>query len=139
MVEYTKEDVIQHRKDWVSALRSGQYKQGRGYLRSKNNEYCCLGVACELAGVEAVLSLRDRDEEEDEDTYYYGDVYDVNNSMLLPIDVISYYGLTDCEGSYSDNNESFHSLVMENDEHFLNFNEIADIVEKEPKGLFVNV
>ena len=32
---------------WVEALRSGQYKQGQGCLRT-NNAYCCLGVLCEL-------------------------------------------------------------------------------------------
>lgn len=31
----------------VAALRSGEYKQDRGYLRTKRG-YCCLGVACDL-------------------------------------------------------------------------------------------
>lgn len=33
---------------WVAALRSGQYKQGVGRLRSARNEFCCLGVLCNL-------------------------------------------------------------------------------------------
>lgn len=33
---------------WVNALRSGEYKQGRGRLRTENNEFCCLGVLCNL-------------------------------------------------------------------------------------------
>lgn len=32
---------------WVKALRSGEYKQGRHYLRS-NEHFCCLGVLCNL-------------------------------------------------------------------------------------------
>ncbi len=32
---------------WVAALRSGEYEQGIGKLRS-NNSYCCLGVLCDL-------------------------------------------------------------------------------------------
>ena len=32
---------------WVTALRSGEYKQGRRNLRL-NNEFCCLGVLCEI-------------------------------------------------------------------------------------------
>ena len=38
---------------WIKSLRSGDYKQGRGglYNESKNN-YCCLGVACSMLGVE---------------------------------------------------------------------------------------
>jgi len=36
---------------WIEALRSGKYQQGRGQLYSINNDnYCCLGVACEVAG-----------------------------------------------------------------------------------------
>lgn len=33
---------------WVAALRSGEYKQGKGRLKNINNEYCCLGVLCAL-------------------------------------------------------------------------------------------
>jgi hypothetical protein len=37
------------KKKWVEALRSGDYKQGRGYLcNARTIEFCCLGVACEL-------------------------------------------------------------------------------------------
>lgn len=32
---------------WVAALRSGEFKQGREVLR-RGDEFCCLGVACEL-------------------------------------------------------------------------------------------
>lgn len=34
-------------KAWVEALRSGEYKQGKSFLR-QDNAYCCLGVACDL-------------------------------------------------------------------------------------------
>ena len=34
---------------WLVALRSGDYKQGIGYLR-KGDKYCCLGVAAEISG-----------------------------------------------------------------------------------------
>lgn len=36
------------KKEWVAALRSGKYQQGRGQLR-QHNEYCCLGVLCDIA------------------------------------------------------------------------------------------
>ena len=32
---------------WVSALRSGRFKQGKRYLRN-GDKYCCLGVLCSL-------------------------------------------------------------------------------------------
>ena len=40
---------------WVSALRSGEYKQGKGALCSINNEYCCLGVLSDLYAKEYEL------------------------------------------------------------------------------------
>lgn len=46
------------KRKWVAALRSGKYRQGNGYLKVKAQdengksvtEYCCLGVAGEIAG-----------------------------------------------------------------------------------------
>jgi hypothetical protein len=39
-------------RKWLKALRSGEFKQGKGYLASVDHRgsesYCCLGVACEL-------------------------------------------------------------------------------------------
>lgn len=32
---------------WVAALRSGEYEQGRNYLKGAEG-YCCLGVLCDL-------------------------------------------------------------------------------------------
>ena len=36
------------KKLWVEALTSGKYKQGRFGLRDPENEFCCLGVLCDL-------------------------------------------------------------------------------------------
>lgn len=36
------------KKDWVAALRSGDYLRGTGELRTKSNLFCCLGVLCNL-------------------------------------------------------------------------------------------
>lgn len=34
------------KRKWVTALRSGKYKQGRDFLHTRwNDTYCCLGVA----------------------------------------------------------------------------------------------
>ena len=32
---------------WITALESGTYAKGKGYLR-QTYKYCCLGVACDL-------------------------------------------------------------------------------------------
>jgi hypothetical protein len=33
---------------WVAALRSGEYKQGLGYLCDTDYNYCCLGVLTDI-------------------------------------------------------------------------------------------
>lgn len=38
------------KKRWVAALRSGEYKQGKSNLYI-DGKYCCLGVACIVAGM----------------------------------------------------------------------------------------
>lgn len=35
------------KEQWLAALRSGNFRQAKGYLRQDDN-YCCLGVACEM-------------------------------------------------------------------------------------------
>ena len=35
------------KKEWVEALRSGKFIQGRDLLRSRD-KHCCLGVLCEI-------------------------------------------------------------------------------------------
>lgn len=35
--------------EWVEALRSGEFEQGRQFLRTQGGEYCCLGVLSELS------------------------------------------------------------------------------------------
>jgi hypothetical protein len=43
------------KKLWVTALRSGEYTQGRGFLRELFDDKprdCCLGVLCDLFAIE---------------------------------------------------------------------------------------
>ncbi len=50
----------QLKKEWVAALRSGKYKHGVGRLHRVGweedapDEFCCLGVLCEVMGVEPI-------------------------------------------------------------------------------------
>lgn len=41
------------KRRWVEALRSGKYEQGKSNL-FKNDKFCCLGVACVVAGIETI-------------------------------------------------------------------------------------
>lgn len=44
------------KKRWVEALRSGEYKQGENTLL-RDGKFCCLGVACVVAGVQDINSV----------------------------------------------------------------------------------
>lgn len=35
-------------KAWLTALESGDYEQGNSVLRNRGDQFCCLGVACDL-------------------------------------------------------------------------------------------
>ena len=58
MSKYTPEQVTEHRRAWIDALRSGEYPQTKFRLvvvKSSDPDqpvgYCCLGVACDLYGM----------------------------------------------------------------------------------------
>lgn len=111
------------RAAWVAALRSGEYKQGKGTLRD-GDRYCCLGVACDLyrkhgGGPDWGNPKFGRYE------YYLG--YEAS----LPSKVLDWLGLSCHVGSYRSN-----SLVELND-NGQNFEEIANLIESEPEGLFI--
>jgi hypothetical protein len=116
-------------REWVAALRSGEFKQGIGQLAHKrDNEprYCCLGVACELAARKGIVS---KQEERAQDIVY--------DNMLggLPEPVREMLNLSTNNGQmYRD--AISESLAFLNDEKRLSFQEIAAIIESEPKGLF---
>ena len=49
MIKRTREEVL---RLWVKALRSGEYRQGQGFLRETiqgKSHFCCLGVLADLA------------------------------------------------------------------------------------------
>jgi hypothetical protein len=41
---------------WLEALRSGEYKQGQGALQTSDKTFCCLGVLCEVQGINSRLT-----------------------------------------------------------------------------------
>lgn len=117
-------------KKWVEALRSGKYKQGKYALHRKGSwfqkdRFCCLGVACDLAVKDKVVS-RSRT------ANYLGKFSYDGSEGELPILVAQRLGLRDTIG-----NNTGRSLDLLNDYDDLSFNEIADIIESEPEGLFV--
>ena len=60
---YTDEEIQEHCRQWLAALRSGEYRQTKGKLKARNHSFCCLGVACEVAGIPSIYYGQE---------YYYG-------------------------------------------------------------------
>lgn len=119
---YTPEEQKANRKLWIEALRSGKYQQGNGYLRTIDDKYCCLGVACEILGIESTVSLSGI-------AYFYGESKMIN---ILPTEAAKALGINNIGQfeSYNDNNNKHTSLWELNDVDQLSFNEIADFIEK---------
>lgn len=110
-------------KEWVTALRSGKYKQGRHQLKTSKNEYCCLGVLCKLSGLAKFNKL---------ESYLDADV-------ALPEQVMKWAGIKDSEGKLpkaikNDDGSKSKSLAQLND-NGASFEEISYIIEKEYKCL----
>lgn len=113
-------------KQWVAALRSGEFKQGAGRLRKAEN-YCCLGVACEL--------YRRQDPAGHQWTEVLKEVFNfMDKADSLPEPVRLWLGLTQPSGAYTA--DISISLAGKNDEG-VTFTELADLIESEPQGLFV--
>lgn len=110
-------------KKWVEALRSGKYEQGKMALRHENR-FCCLGVACEvfIENGGAIKIAIDPD----------GDATYAGLACRLPKEVSDWIGIKSPLGRF----EEKASLSSLND-NGSTFFEIADIIESEPKGLFV--
>lgn len=124
-------------QQWVAALRSGDYQQGRTRLCSiQDGErfYCCLGVACDLyqrevGGLEEhIIKFPGRE------VVSYG----VGAFVAMPEKVRKWVGLTDPSGHIGrppGRHMERDSLAGLNDSGE-SFASIADVIESEPGGLF---
>lgn len=64
---------------WTTTLRSGDYQQGRGRLRT-GDLYCCLGVLCDLYSMDQWSLV--------EGSYEF-----LGATHMLPADVVEWAGL----------------------------------------------
>lgn len=103
---------------WVAALRSGQYEQGRGALRTWANDkasFCCLGVLCELAVLEGHAERLGTS---------YSDC-----KVFLPRGVAEWAGISQIDGSLPETMAK-PALYQLNDDKGWSFDQIADHIEK---------
>jgi hypothetical protein len=112
MAEFTKDMLI---VKWVEALRTGEHRQGKSALCSRDGYYCCLGVAGKLLGLS--------------DEYMQVNAPTSNHAYG---EIRTAYGLRDELGHYDGG-----ALSRHNDIEGLTFAQIADIIESRPEGLFV--
>jgi hypothetical protein len=121
---------------WVDALRSNTFKQSRHDLTTVDSDtgeitgHCCLGVLCELAVKAKVIPSPKK-------LRYclaYSDATDSEqtSSSILPETVRKWAKLKTRRGDIT----LFTSLSMLNDIDRLNFEKIADVIEKHANVLF---
>ncbi len=100
-------------RQWVAAIRSGQYRQGTGRLRT-GNKFCCLGVLCNLhAKAHPDIAATQTDKRE-----YLG------RDKILPLEVTVWAGMCSNYGTLGN-----VSLANLNDDGY-SFDDIADLIEK---------
>lgn len=119
---------------FLAALRSGEYAQGKMGLENRRGEFCCLGVACNLAW---------RDGQIDRQMQSWGQVAYDGFSSVLPKAVATWLGLPERnlvdgvdafdvaffkQGYAEDKNQT---AVGWNDSLNKSFAEIADAFEQE--------
>lgn len=112
-------------KRWAKALRSGKYNQTTGQLKSQGNQFCCLGVLCDIAPKR--LGRWD------------GTRFFTANGLSewsgLPASVLKWAGMTrstsDPQSDASDADTSRGKFIKLNDTLKLSFADIAAIIEKE--------
>jgi hypothetical protein len=113
---------------WIKALRSGDYVQGRGALRSEDNRYCCLGVLCELAVSAGVLS--EADTSLDTGCYSYPLPDGSRETGTLPRPVQWWSGVESSTGRFIFAPGEAAALSQLNDGG-CTFGQIADTIERE--------
>ena len=94
----------QNVRRWVEALRSGDFKQTTGQLYL-DGSYCCLGVACAIAGVS---------------------INGEHINSVLPDAVMEWLGVKDSDPEIGE-----RRATQWNDSEAKNFAEIADLIENE--------
>lgn len=117
----TKFELGPKQKEWIKALRSGEYKQGINSLcihslyNDKNVRYCCLGVA------DKCLNLGETNRDRLINTYKEIGLYSEGGRFTEKVMKNSLY---------------YESLMSMNDSGEFSFNEIADFIETNPESVF---
>lgn len=120
---------------WLTALRSGEYEQGKHRLVTKNYDtdtytYCCLGVLCDLAAKEGVVKRKAGG--------FSHPVYNDHSNIVLPNAVQRWAGIEDTtlndESSYGSaplvEIDGEYAALSDWNDNGKTFSEIAEGIEK---------
>lgn len=130
---------------WVDALRSGEYVQGYGCLEYTEDDVrknCCLGVATRVymkENPEAIDTSTENGSVIDhrkavgyKTEFHFTEPYESYEEDVLPPEVRDWYGLDRDNPKFPDEfGIEARSAIHCNDEENMNFNEIADLIEKQ--------
>lgn len=130
---------------WQAELRSGKYAQGKRALASQktttdedgntvtSNSYCCLGVLCELAKAEGVITSFPPNYQND---VAYGshptddNPYPLQSTSYLPPSVIDWAGLVSVDGDPLLTIDEDYKRASEHNDNDRTFAEIADALDQ---------
>lgn len=120
-------DLASRRAELLRRLRSGEYRQGLGRLRSSSGEFCCLGVIADM-GVEAGVATW-RLEDFWEEGPVVEDMSGNTDANYLSPDLVDWIGLNSFHGRLDiDAERNVVSLAEANDAGYT-FEQIADLIE----------
>lgn len=114
---------------WVEALRSGKYEQGKNAL-CRDDKYCCLGVACEVALQNGVVITKSTRNITAHNQTFVETLFN-SSWAYLPPEVQNWLGLKNDRASFN-----LTGLATMNDAGY-SFEEIADKIEEKASELFV--
>lgn len=117
-------------KKWIKALRSGAYEQGQDMLVTPTDQFCCLGVLCNLAVDAGVGKWVKGDVDSQGNEYGFVVTKSDASSYELPEAVRTWAGMKSEDGRLP----FIHSLAYLNDGG-ATFEEIADIIEANIEAL----
>ena len=107
---------------WVGALRSGHFQQGKGYL-DKDGLLCVMGVLCRLAEGAGVVRAGPFPMEPNIWRYFSGEFGVITT---LPPEVAEWAGLT---GNEAGNLPALGNCIVNLSDSGVPFPELADLIE----------
>lgn len=110
-------------EQWVAALESGEYEQGRQFLRN-GDEFCCLGILCELAVADGAIPAPEIDSS---GLRSYGTAQGGRMQSVLPVEVQTYLGTLSCDPAVTSAGGANTTLSVLNDGG-VSFSEIAKVI-----------